>query len=103
MVNIKPTECRSCGSPLSPVAEPVILCGRPFLIGPTVCTACAEAAQTKEQPKERSRWERICPELYRYTDLARLEGELRRQSYDEQWDTGCVGVAVRIAGPLLVG
>ena len=91
MVNIKRTECRSCGRPLSPIAEPVILCGRPFFIGPTVCAACAEAAQTKAQPKERSRWERLCPELYQHSDIARLEGDLRRQGYDERWTHDVLG------------
>src|SRR5258708_29058326 len=103
MVNVRRTECRSCGRLLSPVAEPVILCGRPFLVGPTVCAACAEAAQTKEQPKERSRWERLCPELYRYTDLARLEDDLRRQSYDEQWIQDVLRWQYGSQGLLLVG
>jgi hypothetical protein len=76
----------------------VILCGRPFFIGPTVCAACAEAAQTKAQPKERSRWERLCPELYQHSDIARLEGDLRRQGYDERWTRDVLGVAVRVAG-----
>jgi DNA replication protein DnaC len=103
MVNVRRTECRSCGRPLGPVAEPLILCGRPFLIGPTVCAACTEAAQTKEQPKGRSRWERICPELYRYTDLARLEDDLLRQSYDEQWIQDVLRWQYGSQGLLLVG
>jgi IstB-like ATP binding protein len=103
MVNIKRTECRSCGRALSPVAEPVILCGRSFFIGPTVCAACAEAAQIKAQPKERSRWERLCPELYRYTDIARVEGELRRQSYDERWTHDVLGWQYGSQGFLLTG
>ena len=103
MVNIKRTECRSCGRPLSPIAEPVILCGRPFFIGPTVCAACAEAAQTKAQPKERSRWERLCPELYRHSDIARLEGDLRRQGYDERWTHDVLGWQYGSQGLLLTG
>lgn len=103
MVNIKRTECRSCGRPLSPIAEPVILCGRPFFIGPTVCAACAEAAQTKAQPKERSRWERLCPELYQHSDIARLEGDLRRQSYDERWTHDVLGWQYGSHGLLLTG
>jgi len=81
----------------------VILCGRPFFIGPTVCAACAEAAQTKAQPKERSRWERLCPELYQHSDIARLEGDLRRQVYDERWTRDVLGWQYGSQGLLLTG
>jgi IstB-like ATP binding protein len=103
MVNIKQTTCRSCGRELGPVAEPVILCGRPFFIGPTVCDACAEAAQSKAQRKGQSRWERLCPELYRYTDIARLEGDLRCQGYDERWTHDVLEWQYGSQGLLLTG
>src|SRR5258708_34476069 len=103
MVNVKRTECRSCGRALSPVAAPVILFGRPFLIGPTVCAALSDEAQTKAQQKDRSRWERVCPELYRHSDIARLEGDLRRQGYDERWTHDVLGWQYGSQGLLLTG
>ena len=103
MVNVKQTECRVCGRALRPVVEPIILCGRPFLIGATVCTACAEATQTKAQAKEQSRWERLCPELYRHSDIARLDGDLRNQGYDGRWTYDVLAWQYGSQGLLLIG
>jgi hypothetical protein len=73
--------CRHCGRSLSD-PKPLILLGRTFVLGPTVCGACDEA---KPKPAEQSEWERICPEEYQRTDVPRLEENLRRRNYDVSW------------------
>jgi hypothetical protein len=73
--------CRSCRRPLSEL-EPVILLGRTFAIGPTLCAECAE---TDRQATKQSQWERICPVEYQRTEIDRLEDDLRRHGYDVGW------------------
>jgi len=108
MVTVKAAACRSCGKQITPVAKPVMVCGRPFAIGPTVCTACAEGAETDERTRELSRWQRMCPALYRHTEIGRLQDDLLHQGYDSRWmhevlawQYGSRGIV--ISGPTGVG
>ena len=78
------SSCWVCGRQLGN-ARSVIVCGRKFTFGPTVCDACAEASEAEAQRKNPSRWERLCPQLYQCTDVGRLENDLRWQGYDERW------------------
>ena len=107
-MTVKAPACRSCGKQITPVVEPVIVCGRPFAIGPTVCTACAEATETEKRTIELSRWQRMCPALYTHTEIGRLQDDLLHQGYDSRWmdevlawQYGSRGIV--ISGPTGVG
>jgi DNA replication protein DnaC len=81
------SSCQMCGRELGGARE-VIVCGRTFRFGPSVCDACADAREAKEQAGKdpsRSRWERLCPELYRCNDIDRLEADLHQKGYRVRW------------------
>jgi chromosomal replication initiation ATPase DnaA len=86
--------------------KPVTLFGRTFVVGPSVCAACAGEANV--EPKKKTVWERLCPKLYQKTDIARLENGLRELGYDFcrlrdvlGWQYGSQGLV--ISGPTGVG
>jgi IstB-like ATP binding protein len=100
-VNMVPTEtqtCRRCGRRLS--WEPVTLFGRRLALEPTICTACAELGQDPTKP---SRWERICPDAYQRTEIARLIDDLGHQHYDVKWLEGILSWQYGSEGLLVVG
>jgi DNA replication protein DnaC len=105
MVSTETPTCYSCGRAL-PDPEPVILLGRKFVFGPTVCVACGlKASQERE---DQSAWQRLCPELYRVTDVIRLEAELQQRGYDVQWLQEILGwtygpQGLMVSGPTGVG
>jgi DNA replication protein DnaC len=104
MVSTETPACRSCGQALP--AEPVFLLGRKFVFGPTVCSACS--LKPSEERKEQSTWQRLCPKLYRVTDVIRLEAELRQRGYDVQWLQEILGwtygpQGLMVSGPTGVG
>jgi DNA replication protein DnaC len=99
MVNTQTPACRSCGQALP--AEPVFLLGRKFVLGPTICSACSLKAS--EERKEHSAWQRLCPELYRITDVIRLEAELRQRGYDVQWLEEILGWTYSSQGLVVCG
>jgi DNA replication protein DnaC len=85
---MKTATCITCSQPFE--YEPAILCGREYFPR-TYCENCiAEHARTQarmerqQQADEvRHKWERICPPIYRDTDINRLTPEMRR--YAETW------------------
>jgi IstB-like ATP binding protein len=82
MVNLSRSTCAFCGQAL-PAREPITLFGRTFVVGPRMCDACIAKAET--EPKKKSAWERLCPQLYLHTDIARLENDLSQLNYDARW------------------
>lgn len=105
MVNLKTSVCSSCGRTL-PAPKPVMLFGRTFVVGASVCAACASEAD--EEPRKKTVWERLCPTSYQKTDIARLENGLRELGYDVcwlrdvlAWQYGSQGLV--ISGPTGVG
>jgi hypothetical protein len=105
MVTAKPSACRTCGQAL-PDPEAVILFGRKFVVRPTMCAACCIKAE--KEPKKQSAWERLCPELYQRTDIARLGDELRRRGYDARWTQDVLGwqygsQGLVVSGPTGIG
>ena len=108
MVTVQALPCRLCGKQITPAVEPLIVCGRPFAIRPTVCAPCAEAAEAGQRTRALSRWERMCPALYRHTEIGHLEHELRRQGYESRWVDEVLGWrygsrGLVISGPTGVG
>jgi DNA replication protein DnaC len=81
---------------------------RPYIrFRPRLCDACAEK-QAEERQKESSRWERLCPALYRNTDLCRVSEELYAKSYHERWTQEVLGweygqVGLVVSGPTGTG
>jgi nucleoside-triphosphatase THEP1 len=105
MVNLNKSVCSSCGGTLA-APEPVTLFGRTFVVGASVCAACAGEADV--EPKKKTAWERLCPKLYQKTDIARLENGLRELGYEVcwlrdvlTWQYGSQGLV--ISGPTGVG
>src|SRR5260370_3109189 len=100
MVSAKKSACCCCGWAL-PDPEPVILFGRTFVVTPKICAACCVKGET--QPKEQRAWERLGPELYQRTDIARLGDELRRRGYDARWAQDVLGWQYGSQGLVLSG
>jgi DNA replication protein DnaC len=63
----------------------MVVCGQIFTFRPTVCDACAAAGEADAQPKQASRWERLCPKLYQCTNVGRLKEDLRRKACETRW------------------
>jgi DNA replication protein DnaC len=102
MVITSAKTCRLCGQTLTRV-EPVIVCGRSFVLEPTVCATCSEAGAIELQRNDRSRWEQLCPELYQCTAIGRLENNLRRQGYSNEWVQEVLVWQYGPQGVLLIG
>jgi hypothetical protein len=89
---MKTANCITCSTPFD--YEPHILCGREYF-APTDCPNCIEehqgtheriAGQIEEQRRAddlRRAWERICPAIYRDTDVNRLTPTMRKDA--ETW------------------
>ena len=76
-------------------AEPITISGRPIVLRPNVCLACAEAGTTSrsDSAPRKSKWERLCPPLYQ-RDLP-LELERQRWVSDVlSWQYGPQGLLV---------
>jgi hypothetical protein len=65
--------CEDCGRELA--ERTVTICDRRFVFRPRICDRCAEARDKSMRSKQASRWERLCPALYRDTDLCRVSDE----------------------------
>jgi DNA replication protein DnaC len=85
---MKTANCITCSKPFE--YKPAIFGGREYCT-PTCCDKCIEEhARTQERidrqkqaDEVRHKWERICPPIYRDTDVNRLTPEMRR--YAETW------------------
>lgn len=89
---MKTTNCEQCGSAIS--YEPFIWKGVEAM-APTKCNACHALAVEAEQGEINrqwilSAWEKVCPPLYRDTDIQRLPKAF--QSIIRDWDYGARGV-----------
>lgn len=95
MVMVKTTMCNECGAAIN--YEPCILNGRE-LFTPTRCDACLCAQEARQAASEaearvsmrNAEWERICPPIYRDTEIARLPAEFR--AVISAWKYGPRGV-----------
>ena len=57
--------CRCCGRPITSTTVPVTIGDRSIVIRPTVCAACADAAESQPSSAGRkSEWQRLCPPRY---------------------------------------
>jgi hypothetical protein len=57
--------CRCRGKPISSTTVPVKIGGRSIALRPTVCGACADAAELQPSSAgRRSKWQRLCPPRY---------------------------------------
>ena len=65
------SRCLVCGRELGD-ARSMVVCGRAFSFGPTVCDACAAAREAEVQRNKPSRWERLCPKLYQYSNIRQV-------------------------------
>ena len=66
-----------------------------------MCVACGLKAG--QEQKEQSTWQRLCPELYKVTDVIRLEAELRQRGYHVQWLQEILGWTYSSQGLLVCG
>jgi hypothetical protein len=96
------TNCEVCGHAL-PVRT-ISVCDRKFVFRPRICDPCAQARAELPRSKEASRWERLCPALYRETDFCRVSEDLHAKGYDERWTQEVLGwqygpVGLVVSGP----
>lgn len=100
------SHCEDCRQECA--ARTITVCDRTFVFRPRLCDACAEKRQADEGQKESSRWERLCPALYRNTEVCRVSEELYAKSYDERWTQEVFGweygpVGLVVSGPTGTG
>ena len=98
--------CEVCGRSLA--VRTITVRDRTFVFRPSLCDCCAEKQQAKERQKEPTRWDRLCPALYRDTDLCRIGEESCAKSYDERWTREVLGweygpVGLVLSGPTGTG
>ena len=85
---MKTATCDTCTKSFD--YEPKIICGREYF-APTFCEKCvgehrrtqARIEQQQQADDVRQKWERICPPIYRDTDVKRLTPAMRK--YAETW------------------
>ena len=89
--------CSQCGGPMTARTEPIAIAGRTIVLRPTVCLACTEAGTTSQPDSapRKSRWERLCPPLYKRD----LPLELQKQG----WVSDLLSLQYGPQGLLVVG
>lgn len=93
---MKTTNCHHC--PTTFEYEPAIINGKEYF-APTICPKCVKTAEAEERAEKieedrrlkLQRWEAICPELYRGTDIFRLPDYYRIGV--ERWRYCPIGLA----------
>jgi len=89
---MKTTKCGTCGDEFS--YEPFVFMEKEKLT-PTRCDKCILKERAEQDAKENNRrasfeWERLCPTLYRDTDIKRLEPHF--QAIIANWQYGPKGI-----------